>query len=261
MSILPTHTYETCPLDVDMLFVAGPQPSVRPPASLEYIRKFVAAKKGTLMTTCTGGLWGASAGVVEGRRVTTNRGAPEAANMSHSGVNGPKSAGWWARSQTRRDSRRAAVLSLRQIWRAHSARRNSQKETWSSPCRVWIFRLKGKGKSIMSTWLMRFVERCYCIDQHSIRIGCIATPSVSSRCMPKSCIENTMGTCGSAPRTYHLLFASRCSTSPASHSRSLKPERQQSSPPAFQLAPKLSPAHEHGSGFCGLTRILTSRCC
>lgn len=85
MSILPTHTYETCPLDVDMLFIAGPHFSVRPPASLEYIRKFVAAKKGTLMTTCTGGLWAAAAGVFEGRKVTTNRGALEAANTFHPG--------------------------------------------------------------------------------------------------------------------------------------------------------------------------------
>lgn len=85
MSILPTHTYETCSLDVDMLFIAGPHPSVRPPASLAYIQKFVAAKKGVLMTTCTGGLWAASAGVLEGRMVTTNRGALEAANMFHPG--------------------------------------------------------------------------------------------------------------------------------------------------------------------------------
>ncbi|KAK4496517.1 hypothetical protein PRZ48_012497 [Zasmidium cellare] len=83
MSIQPTHTYETCPLDVDMLFIAGPHPSSRPPGSLEYIRKFVAAKKGILMTTCTGSLWAASAGVFKGRKVTTNRGALEAAGQFH----------------------------------------------------------------------------------------------------------------------------------------------------------------------------------
>ena len=83
MSILPTDTYETCPLDVDVLFIGGPHPNVRPPASLEYIRKFVAATKGTLMTTCTGALWAADAGAFKGRRVTTNRGALEAAGKFH----------------------------------------------------------------------------------------------------------------------------------------------------------------------------------
>ena len=83
MSVQPTHTYETVPLDVDMLFIAGPHPSVRPPGSLEYIRKFVAAKKGVLMTTCTGALWAASAGVFKGRKVTTNRGALPAAGQLH----------------------------------------------------------------------------------------------------------------------------------------------------------------------------------
>lgn len=45
LSIAPTHSYETCPLDVDMLFIAGPHLNVRPPGSLEYIRKFVAAEE------------------------------------------------------------------------------------------------------------------------------------------------------------------------------------------------------------------------
>ena len=84
IKILPTHTYDKCPVDdLDVLLVGGPFPDMRPPASLEMIRRFFARRKGTLITTCVGSMWVADAGVLKGRRVTTNRGALPGAKQLH----------------------------------------------------------------------------------------------------------------------------------------------------------------------------------
>ncbi|KKY25357.1 putative dj-1 family protein [Phaeomoniella chlamydospora] len=87
--ISPTHTYETAPVDLDILLVGGPPYSVRPPASLEYLRKLKAAMDvngGTIVSTCVGGMWLADAGILDGRKATTNRGALLTARDIHQSV-------------------------------------------------------------------------------------------------------------------------------------------------------------------------------
>ena len=74
MRIVPTHTYDTCPRDVDIVLIGGPLLSHRPEASLKLMKEVFKRGKTTVMTTCTGALWLADSGVLKGRKVTTNRG-------------------------------------------------------------------------------------------------------------------------------------------------------------------------------------------
>jgi len=71
--VVPTHTYETAPKDLDMLLIGGPPPSDVSEASKEYIKEAVKRTK-TVMSVCTGGWWLATAGVLDGKKATTNRG-------------------------------------------------------------------------------------------------------------------------------------------------------------------------------------------
>jgi transcriptional regulator GlxA family with amidase domain len=87
LRIHPTHTYDSAPRDLDILVVGGPPPSHRPEASLIFLKE--AAKKGgtkVIMSTCVGSLWLADAGILDGRKATTNRGALELAKTVHPGV-------------------------------------------------------------------------------------------------------------------------------------------------------------------------------
>lgn len=88
--IVPTHTYETCPRDVDVVLVGGPLLTHRPEASLTLMREIFEEGKGkegvVLMTTCVGSLWAADAGVLKGRKATTNRMALEMAGELHKDV-------------------------------------------------------------------------------------------------------------------------------------------------------------------------------
>lgn len=70
--ILPTHTYDTAPRDLDMLVVGGPLPSHRPEASLKFFREAVLQTR-VIFSVCTGSLWLASAGILTGLKATTNR--------------------------------------------------------------------------------------------------------------------------------------------------------------------------------------------
>ena len=76
LKITPTHTYDNCPRDVDVVLVGGPFLGHRPEGSLQLFKDIFAGrgKKGVVfMTTCVGAMWAADAGVLKGKRVTTNR--------------------------------------------------------------------------------------------------------------------------------------------------------------------------------------------
>lgn len=72
-SLAPTHTFDTAP-DLDVLILAG-GPGWRNPglnATLEYIRK-TAPKVKHILTICTGSALAARAGIMGGRKATTNK--------------------------------------------------------------------------------------------------------------------------------------------------------------------------------------------
>lgn len=71
--IIPTHTYEDAPTDLDILLVGGPDPTKLPPSSFPYLQKAIKTVP-LIMSVCTGGAWLAAAGVLEGKKATTNRG-------------------------------------------------------------------------------------------------------------------------------------------------------------------------------------------
>jgi transcriptional regulator GlxA family with amidase domain len=72
MYVAPTHTYETAPLDLDILMLGGPNPDAANEESLEFMRKASAQTK-VILTTCTGAMWLAKSGVLDGKKATTNR--------------------------------------------------------------------------------------------------------------------------------------------------------------------------------------------
>ena len=75
LSFLPTTTVEECP-ELDILLLGGPDPSTfeLDPKYAEFIRRHVAAGK-LLLTTCTGAMLAAQAGVLDGKNATINHGA------------------------------------------------------------------------------------------------------------------------------------------------------------------------------------------
>ncbi|KAF2795277.1 hypothetical protein K505DRAFT_324179 [Melanomma pulvis-pyrius CBS 109.77] len=72
MYVRPTHTYETAPRDLDILFLGGPNPMTVKDESLVFIQEAVQQTK-IVLSTCTGGMWLAKAGVLDGKKATTNR--------------------------------------------------------------------------------------------------------------------------------------------------------------------------------------------
>jgi transcriptional regulator GlxA family with amidase domain len=89
IKVVPTHTYETCPRDVDVVLVGGPLLHHRPAASIQFFKDVFGGKgkKGVVfMTTCVGSLWLADSGVLKGKKVTTNRMMLDAAKKMHPDV-------------------------------------------------------------------------------------------------------------------------------------------------------------------------------
>ncbi|KAF2269138.1 class I glutamine amidotransferase-like protein [Lojkania enalia] len=70
----PTHTFETAPKEFDVLIIPG-GPGIRSPhinSTLEYIRKTAPNVK-HIVTICTGSALAARAGIMNGRKATTNK--------------------------------------------------------------------------------------------------------------------------------------------------------------------------------------------
>lgn len=78
MYVKPTHTYANAPRDLDILLMGGPDPTSVRDESLTFLREISKQTK-VILTTCTGAMWLAKAGVLEGKKATTNRVMLEAA--------------------------------------------------------------------------------------------------------------------------------------------------------------------------------------
>ncbi|PVI07357.1 hypothetical protein DM02DRAFT_703267 [Periconia macrospinosa] len=72
MHVRATHTYEDAPRDLDILLLGGPNPMTVSDASLTFLKE-AALKTKFILTTCTGGMWLARSGVLDGKKATTNR--------------------------------------------------------------------------------------------------------------------------------------------------------------------------------------------
>lgn len=76
-SVVPTHTFRTAP-PLDVLIVPGGIGTRAPGAALDELRKFIKTRYPTVeffITICTGAALAAQAGVLDGKRATTNKSA------------------------------------------------------------------------------------------------------------------------------------------------------------------------------------------
>jgi len=72
VKVIPTITYDDAPRDLDILLIGGPMPSHRPAAADKFMKE-VAKETKNILTTCTGAMWLASSGLLDGKKATTNR--------------------------------------------------------------------------------------------------------------------------------------------------------------------------------------------
>jgi transcriptional regulator GlxA family with amidase domain len=72
MYIRPTHTYDSAPRDLDIILLGGPDPQKVSEASLIFLREASKQTK-AILATCTGGMWLAKSGILDGKKATTNR--------------------------------------------------------------------------------------------------------------------------------------------------------------------------------------------
>jgi transcriptional regulator GlxA family with amidase domain len=72
MYVRPTHTYKNAPRDLDIIMIGGPNPATVPEESLVFLEEAAKQTK-VILTTCSGGMWLARAGVLDGKKATTNR--------------------------------------------------------------------------------------------------------------------------------------------------------------------------------------------
>ena len=81
----PNVTYDDCPRDLDIVITGGPMPSHQPPQAAKFMKE-AWTKTRVWMTTCTGSMWLASTGLLDGRKITTNRGALPLAKQMYPGI-------------------------------------------------------------------------------------------------------------------------------------------------------------------------------
>ncbi len=72
LHFVPNMTYDNCPRDLDIVLTGGPWLTHRPPQAAAFIRE-TWSKTRVWLTTCTGSVWLAHAGVLNGLKATTNR--------------------------------------------------------------------------------------------------------------------------------------------------------------------------------------------
>jgi putative intracellular protease/amidase len=72
MIVKPQYTYEDAPRDLDILLLGGPNPATVKESSLSFLKEASKQTK-VIMTTCTGAMWLARSGVLDGKKATTNR--------------------------------------------------------------------------------------------------------------------------------------------------------------------------------------------
>jgi hypothetical protein len=70
--VQPTHTYDDAPRDLDILYIGGPNPETVDSRSLSFLREASRRTK-VILTTCTGAMWLAKSGALDGKKATTNR--------------------------------------------------------------------------------------------------------------------------------------------------------------------------------------------
>ncbi|KAH8666913.1 class I glutamine amidotransferase-like protein [Xylariales sp. PMI_506] len=97
-SVAPTHTFATAPDDVEVLLVpggAGARDELGIAPVVEYVRR-VFPRLRYLLTVCTGSVIAAKAGVLEGRRATSNKLSWKWASSHGTDVNWIAKARWVA---------------------------------------------------------------------------------------------------------------------------------------------------------------------
>ncbi|KAL0933477.1 dj-1 family protein [Colletotrichum truncatum] len=82
LRFVPNITYDDCPRDLDLVLTGGPLPTHRPPQAERFIKEAF-PKTRVWLTTCIGSPWLASAGVLKGKKATTNREFLDFAKMVH----------------------------------------------------------------------------------------------------------------------------------------------------------------------------------
>ncbi|KAI1755751.1 class I glutamine amidotransferase-like protein [Xylaria castorea] len=95
-SIVPTHTFDDCPEDLEVLLVPGGF-GARDPAILTPVAEFVKRifpKLRYLLTVCTGSAIVAQSGVLDGRRATSNKRSWEWATAQGPAVHWVRQARW-----------------------------------------------------------------------------------------------------------------------------------------------------------------------
>lgn len=72
LKFVPTMTYDDCPRDLDIVLIGGPWLNHRPAAASKFMKE-AWERTPVWITTCTGSLWLASAGLLRGHKAATNR--------------------------------------------------------------------------------------------------------------------------------------------------------------------------------------------